>query len=85
MSTYTHTGRKSDVGYAHRGSLFGHDLPTPGVTHACNYHDCPRWVGQRYRTLCGKILGGSATIYTDTAGHPVTCRRCLKAMRGREP
>ena len=28
---YTHTGRQRNVGYEHRGRLFGHDLPTRGV------------------------------------------------------
>jgi hypothetical protein len=79
MSTYTHTGRQNNVGYEHTGRLFGHGLPTLGVVHACNYLDCHRWVGTRYKTLCGKVLGGRATIYADAAAHPATCRRCRKA------
>ena len=78
--THTHTGQKNNIGHEHCGRLFGHGLPTPGAVHACNYLDSPRFVGDRYQTLCGKVLGGTATIYTDTAAHPVTCRRCKKAL-----
>lgn len=73
---YTHTAQLENVSYEHCGKLFGHDLPTAGVVHACNFLDSPRFVGDRYKTLCGKILGSRADIYS--AARTVTCRRCRK-------
>lgn len=82
---HTHTGYKSNTAYEHVSPrLFGHDLPSPGVTHACNYLDTVRYVGDRYKSLCGKVMGGKYAIQYLSAGLKVTCRKCLSKMRKQE-
>ncbi len=74
----THTLQLDSTGYQHRSSrLFGHDLPVAGVVHAANRHDFNPAVGDRYKTLCGKITA-KGTLYS--AEKTVTCRRCLRAL-----
>ena len=79
--THTHTAQKGNVAYQHTGLLFGHDLPTAGVRHAANYHDSPRYCGDRYRTLCGRVIGGDFALYALAAGLAVTCKGCLAKIR----
>jgi len=80
MSSHTHTGWKESVSYEHRGSLYGHSEATPGVTHAMNYLDTVRWIGTRYRTLCGKVCGAAHRVFA-AGKYPVTCAKCLRAVQ----
>ena len=77
--THTHVGYRGNVAYEHTGKLFGHGVPVPGAVHALNHLDFVRFVGDRYRTLCGKTMGGGTTVHGATGGPAVTCKRCLAA------
>lgn len=84
MQTHTHVGYRENVAYEHTGKLFGHGLSVLGQVHAANYLDFQRFVGSRYRTLCGKTLGGRSAAEKADGGPAVTCKRCLRAIRRNE-
>ncbi|HVL12904.1 MAG TPA: hypothetical protein VM529_10085 [Gemmata sp.] len=90
-ATFSHTGRRPQVGYSNRGKLFGHDVPKAGRVHALN-------VGgfRGFTALCGEQVEPAAafTEYGDEiapecrsvrpgadAGR-VTCKRCVKILAG---
>lgn len=80
MPAHTHTGWKENVAYVHCGPLAGHGMEMPGVTHAMNYLDTVRWIGTRYKTLCGKVCGAAHRVFA-AGKHPVTCKRCLRLIK----
>jgi hypothetical protein len=83
---HTHTVRKTNVGYEHRGRLFGHDLPAPGKVHALSMGPgavrFDRWAGTIFTAVCGERVGaGRAEVEPAAAGRAVTCGRCRAALQ----
>jgi hypothetical protein len=90
VKTYTHTGRRSEVGYRPCGArLHGHHLRTAGKRHALNGGPA------RFEALCGEAVTLDRQFdewgderppnvrgVEDPGAGAVTCRRCLRALAG---
>jgi hypothetical protein len=83
--TATHTIRIANVGYEHRGRLFGHDLFRPGKVHAhVRGPETSRStaVGTVYTTVCGRRVNAArAEVSPAGEGPAVTCGRCRRILR----
>jgi hypothetical protein len=88
MTTHTHTGLRSHVGYRPCGwRLHGHHLPKPGERHALKggpamFHAlCGKWVELVRHDEFGEPARPNVRACGDPEALPVTCKRCLRLIR----
>jgi hypothetical protein len=87
VSVYTHVGYRRNLSGTHTGGLYGHG-EYRGRSHALT-GDSNIYSGAGYKGLCGASVtadhdghGFNVAAAPDEIGKGVTCRRCLRVIRG---
>jgi hypothetical protein len=94
MTTYTHLGRRDQVGYRHRGRLAHHARLRRGAVHALTATGRRAdFGGPLYRSACGVVVEDRSAnsdllvppmapvVAPDATGAGVTCDRCRQALK----